>query len=71
MQTSGMGKGGMGMGEVMAVLGREWRERKEASIGKWENIAGSVAGVKEGGSEDAGMEDVARKLNFLDLSAED
>lgn len=73
MDQARVGKGGIGMGEVMGVLGREWRERKGAGTGKGTEAVLSVveAPEEEGEVEDAGLEDVARKLNFLDLSAED
>ncbi|KAI4284584.1 MAG: hypothetical protein L6R38_001285 [Xanthoria sp. 2 TBL-2021] len=55
----------MSMGEVMAALGKEFREAKEKAMG--EVVVQVDEGLKVGGDEDTGLESVARKLDFLAL----
>ncbi|KAL8932526.1 MAG: hypothetical protein Q9216_006799, partial [Gyalolechia sp. 2 TL-2023] len=61
----------MGMGEVMAVLGREFREmkerRKEDVIVVEENLVGS--GESDGKENDVGLDSVVSKLDLLDLGS--
>ena len=76
MEKAGTGKGGIGMGEVMGVLGREWRKRKGNGVVGTEKAEETVATVAEKMNaeeedDNAGLEHVARKLNFLHLSAEE
>lgn len=55
---------GTGLGGVMGVLGREFRELKGRKLG-----GGEVVGVDDDGSgdEDEGIGGVARELDFLSL----
>lgn len=58
----------MSMGEVMAALGREFREAKEKGTGE---VVGQVDEVsKVGGDEDVGLDSVVKKLDFLALGSD-
>lgn len=56
------------MGEVMAALGREFREAKEKGTG--EVVVQMDEVPKIGGDEDVGLDSVVKKLDFLALGTD-
>ena len=64
-----MGNPGKGFGEIMVILGREFRESKDQTGAVVQDEGGNKKPLTEQKEECNALDDVAQRLGFLDLKA--
>ena len=60
---------GAGFGEIMSILGREYKERRRDEVERAKSVKEDAAMEKSGSIELESLDSVVRKLDFLNLES--